>query len=88
MHAGINKCPGVTADHGKKHLGAVCACIYAGIFVVCAGICMCVCVGDRRPHPHDRHKIKPGPLIHCTCEYKTSFTKDKNKGDKVTVWSF
>lgn len=27
-HAGINKCTGVTADHVKKHLGAVRVCIY------------------------------------------------------------
>lgn len=49
VHAGINKCTGVTADHVKKHLGAVCVPIYAGIFVF-------VC---RRPHPHDHHKIRP-----------------------------
>lgn len=86
MHAGINKCTGVTADHVGKHLGGVCACIYAGIFM-----CACVCVsGGRagRPQPPDHHKIKPGPLIHRTWEYKTSFTEDKNKHDKVTVWSF
>lgn len=76
MHAGINKCTGVTADHVKKHLGAVCVCIYAGIFVFLCG----------RPHPRDHHKIKPINPSYMWVFW--SFTKVKNKSDKVTVWSF
>lgn len=79
IHTWENKCAGVIADHVKKHLGSVCATIYAG---------MLVCVRAHRQHPHDHHKIETSPLIHHTCEYKTSFVKDKNKHDKVTVWSF
>lgn len=90
MHAGINKCIGGTADHVKKHLGAVSvfqiAYIVHGLVLAC-GICACVGI-THRPHPHDHPKIKPGPLIHHTFEYKTSFTKVKNMSDKVTGWSF
>lgn len=55
MHAWVNKCTGVTADHVKKHLGAVCACIYAGM-LTCVHAFVC-----ESPHPHDHHKIESSP---------------------------
>ena len=42
VHAGINKCTGVTVDHVKKHLGAVCVCVCVCVYIY-AGITVCVC---------------------------------------------